>query len=87
MCERSCSTNNQDAMDDFEQRLFAAKWAACNLHMQLIRCIETHQLKVSELHVAHAESVNDRVTELENALYALMEHQRWPEDASKDDEE
>lgn len=61
--------------------LFRTKWAACNLHMQLIRCIENCQLQDNDvMHVAFANSVEDRVEELGTELEKLRRNPAWPED-------
>lgn len=71
--------------DELTSDLFRTMWAAGNLQMQLIRCIEKRQLFAEELHEAHVRSIEDRVDELGTALDALRRASAWPDVDSEED--
>ena len=66
--------------DELEDALFRTMWAACNLHMQLIRSIESSQRENAAIHEAHKVSVEDRVNELGTELENLRRCVEWPDD-------
>lgn len=73
--------------DELTNCLYQTMWAAMNLQMQLIRCIEKRVLFEEELHSAHVKSIEDRIEDLGRSLDALRKADEWPdEEVSVDDE-
>lgn len=74
--------------NELTESLFRAKWAACNLHMQLIRCIEARQTPTAgtKSWAAHYTSIEDRVAELGAELDVLRNYPQWPDEDESHDE-
>lgn len=72
------------APSDVDNVLFRAMWAACNLQMELVRCIgwqQDHQCLKAE----HVDGVEDRINELGSEIDQLRRLPTWPEDDSRDE--